>query len=234
MKAAQALAQWLGGVKTGQSALADAERKLAAHIANPPKSSDAAEHRAWLATRRELEDGVEAEKAALAIAETKAAEAKAAADEEAIDTKAKEAERAAREAAKLAVEIDPDARRLAEKVSRLCELNESVEAYNRKRGARPYIVDGEARVREVPEKHYPTVYETLTVWVDPKTGRRPSQYREVGGEMKTSDHHGDYVKTTERVVSRNAWSTPAHIPGGRFKDSIRIIGLKGEPLFPAR
>ena len=77
MKAAQALAQWLGGVKTGQTALADTERKLEIHLANPPKSADSAEHRAWLATTRGLEDDVEAEKRALVIAEENAATFKA-------------------------------------------------------------------------------------------------------------------------------------------------------------
>lgn len=231
MKAAQALAQWRGGVKTGQDALAVAERKLSAHIANPPKSADSGEHRGWLATWRQLEDDVEAERGALAIAEAKAGEAKAAAEEEAIDAEGKEAERAAREAAKLTVEVDPDARRLAGKFARICELNAFVDAYNAKRGTRPFIVNGEARVREVPAKDHPTVWEEITVWKN-EHGHTPSQFREVDGEMVPLE--GGYEKRRERIVSRNAWSTPAHIPGGRFKDSIRLIGLKGEALFPAR
>lgn len=232
MRAAQALAQWLGGVKTSQSARADAERKLEAHLANPPKSADSGEHRTWIATRRALEDDVEAEKAALVIAEEKAAELKKAAEEEAIDAEAKEAERAACESAKLSVEIDPEARRLAAKYARIIECNAIVEAYNRKRGARPYIIDGEARVREVPAKTHPTVYEEMDVWLDSK-GNRPTEFR----VLPNGDHvpkDGGYTKHREKFVSRNEWTTPAHTPGGRFKDSIRIIGLKGEALFPAK
>lgn len=231
MNAAQSLARWLAGVSSGKSALAEKQHNLEAHIANPPKSADVAEHRAWLATKRDLEDDVAAEEGALQIAEAKAAEAKAAADQEEIDAQGKEAERAAREAAKLIPDIDHDARRLAAKLNRLTELNASVDAYNKVRGTRPGITNGERRVREVPEQHFPAVYETMTAWVDPATGRRPSQYREVNGELRPSDH-GNYVKTTEKVVSRNAWTRPAEIPGGFFKDGIRLIGLKGEPLFP--
>lgn len=157
-----------------------------------------------------------------------------AADEEAIDAQAKVAERDAREAARLVPDIGADAERLAAKLARLEELRASVDAYNKIRGARPFVQDGEARVREVPEQNFPTVYETMTVWVDPNTGRRPSQYREVNGELVPADHSGDYVKTTEKVVSRNAYSRAAEIPGGRFASAMKLIGLKGEALFPRR
>lgn len=75
MNAAQALARWIGGVTTGESALAEARHKLEAHAAKSPKSADAAEHRAWIATKRNLEDDVAAEEAALRIAQEKQAEA---------------------------------------------------------------------------------------------------------------------------------------------------------------
>jgi hypothetical protein len=160
------------------------------------------------------------------------AAAKAEADA-AIDAKAKAAERDAREAAKLTLEVGTeDAPRMAAKLARIAELNANVDAFNAIRGTRPFVVDGERRVREVPEKHFPTVYEKMTVWVDPETGRKPSQYREVDGELRPADHR-EYVKRTEKVVSRNEYTVAAHIPGGRFKEGIRLIGLKGEKLFPA-
>jgi hypothetical protein len=228
VNAAQALARWITGVATGESALGEARRKLEAHASKPPKSADAAEHRAWIAAKRDLEDNVAAEEAALRIAQAKQAEAQRAADDEAIDAQAKVAERDARAAARLVPDIAADAERLAAKLARLEELKASVDAYNKIRGARPFVQDGEARVREVPEKNFPTVYENMTVWVDPNTGRRPGQYREVNGKLVPADHNGDYVKTTEKVVSRNAYSVPAHIPGGRFASAMKLIGLNGE------
>ena len=71
----------------------------------------------------------------------------------------------------------------------------------------------------------------MTVWVDPKTGRRPHEYREFDGEMRPSDGHGNYVKTTEKVVSRNAFTRPAEIPGGRYSKGMKLIGLK-RPALP--
>jgi hypothetical protein len=232
MNAAQALTQWLGGAKTGQDALAEAERKLEAHVANPPNSADSSEHRAWLGMRRQLEDDVDAEKRALIIAQEKVAEARAAAEEEAIDAEAKEAERAAREAAKLAVEIDHDARRVAAKVSRLCELNAAVEAYNHKRGARPRIVDGEHRVRALPDRTEAAVYEEHDVWSD-GAGRTPSVFRQLpSGELVPNE--GGFIKTRERVLVSAERVIHGGIPGARFGEGIKLIGLKGEALFPTR
>jgi hypothetical protein len=232
VKAAQALAQWLTGVQSGQSALAAAQRKLAEHVANPPTSADAADHRDWRATRLKLEGDVEDERAALAIAEQKAAEQKALADEEAIDAQAKVAERAALEAAQLAPVIDAKARSLAADLTRLAELNASVDTYNKIRGTRPFIVDGEKRVREIPAKDFPTEYREVEVYRN-EHGHTPSQFREVNGELVPADH-GNYTKRRERVVSRNAYSRPAEIPGGRFASAMKLIGLKGEALFPSR
>jgi hypothetical protein len=232
VNAAQALARWISGVSTGETALAEKSRKLEAHSANPPKSADPAEHRTWLATKRDLEDDVAAEESALRIAKDEAAKAKAAAREEDLDAQGKDAERAAREAAKLVSVIDSEARSLAAKLTRLAELNECVEAFNKVRGSRPGVTNGERRVREVPAKHFPTVYETLTVWVHPETGRRPTEYREVNGEMRPVD--GAFVRTSEKVVSRNAYTRPAEIPGGWFKDGFKLLSARGEKLFPAR
>lgn len=230
MKAAQALAQWLGGVKTGQDALADAERKLAAHLANAPKSADSGEHRAWLAIRRQLEDDVEAEKGALAIAETKAAEAKAAADRAEADAEEQRIRKLNDELAKLVLDLGNKFERLAPDVTRYRQMLAEVEVWNAGRGDRAYIMDGEAKVREVPAKDHPPVWEEVDVWKN-EHGHTPSQFREVDGKMVPKD--GGYTKVRERIVSRNARSTPAFIPGGRFKDGIRLIGLKGEALFPA-
>jgi hypothetical protein len=231
MKAAHALASWLRGVSDRESAVDAAQRKLAQHVAKAPTSPDPAEHRAWLRTKRDLEDDVAAEEAALQVARAEAARAKDAADKAEKDAEERRVRKLNDELAKVVLELGAKFERLAPEVERYKQMLREVEAWNANRGDRPFIVDGEKRVRELPEKHFPTVYETLTVWVDPKTGRRPSQYREVNGELVPSDHDGAYVKTTEKVVSRNARTKPAEIPGGRFKDSVRLIGLKGESLF---
>jgi hypothetical protein len=146
----------------------------------------------------------------------------------------KAAQRLARDGEKLTLEVAAAAEKLAGLLNALEDSRKVIDAANAIRGTRPFIKDGEARVREVPEKNFPTVYETVEVWVDPQTGRRPGQYREVNGQMVPSDHNGNYVKTTEKVVSRNAYFTPAHIPNGRFAENTKIVGLKGERLFGGR
>lgn len=231
MNPAQALARWISGVNTGEEALADKRDKLASHMANPPTSADPADHRNWLAIKRDLEDDIAAEEAALRIAEDRKADAQRAADDAAIDAEAKDAERAAREAAKLTLEIGDDAPRLAAKLAKLEALRRSVDAYNEKRGARPHLTDGEARVREAPEKVIPAVYETVTVWED-GAGNRPYQFRQLlNGELVPSVN--GYTARKEKVVSRAEQIIPAQIRGGRFADGFKLIGLKGEPLFPA-
>lgn len=233
MKAAQALAQWLGGVKTGQNALAAAERKLEAHLANAPKSTDAGEHRAWLATRRQLEDDVAAERGALTIAEEKAAEMRAAAAKEEADAEERRIRKLNDDLAKLTVEVGGEAQRLAAKLARHTAMLAEVEAWNASRGARPFIVDGETRVREVPAQDFPAVWQEVEVWKN-QHGHTPSQFREVDGELVPDDHNGPYEKVRERVLSSNARHVPASTPGGRFREAIRLIGLKGEALFPPR
>lgn len=231
MNAAQALAQWLTGVTKGQTALEAAKLKLSEHIANAPTSADAAEHRQWLATKRELEDDVAAEEAALQIAEAKAAEAKVAAEKAEADVEERRIRKLNDELAKLTVEVGADLERVAAKLKRHTEMLAEVERWNDNRGERTYITDGERRVREVPEKVYPAVYEEVTVWED-GAGNRPFQFREVNGELVPAVN--GYMRRKEKIVSRAEWSTPAHIPGGRFKDGIKFIGLKGEALFPPR
>jgi hypothetical protein len=231
MNPAQALARWIGGVTTGETALAERIRKLEAHCANPPRSADPAEHRAWLATKRDLEDDVAAEEAALQIAREEAAKAKAAADEADRDAEERRIKKLNGELAKLTTEIGADAERLGAKLQRHTSMVAEVEKWNANRGSRAFIKDGEAKVREIPEKHFPTVYEETTVWKD-AAGRTPSIFlRGEDGELVPKD--GGYRPVKEKFVSRNAYTVPAQIPGGRYREGFKLLGLKGE-LFPTR
>jgi hypothetical protein len=228
---AQALAQWLSGVSKGQSALDAARAKLDEHIANPCTSPDAAEHRQWLATKGELEIDVAAEEAALQIAETKAAEAKVAAEKAEADVEERRVRKLSDELAKLTVEIGGDAERLAAKLRRHTEMVATVEGWNKTRGARTYIPDGERRVREVPEQHIPAEFDEIDVWRD-GAGREPMQFRERNGQLEPIEL--GFVKRRERVCRRTEQHIPAVIPGGRFADGFKLMGLKGEALFPGR
>lgn len=144
----------------------------------------------------------------------------------------KAAQRLARDGEKLTLEVAAAAEKLAALLMKLEADRKTIDEANANRGTRPFIVDGERRVREVPAKDHPTVWETITVWRN-EHGHTPCQFRaDATGEMVPKD--GGYTKRREKVVSRNAWSTPAHVPGGLYRDSIQLIGLKGEKLFPAR
>lgn len=232
MKAAQALAQWLGGVKTGQGALEAAEAKLSAHLSNPPESADAGEHRAWLATQRQLEEAVEAEKRALLVAEKKAAEMQVAAAKEEGDAEEHRIRKLNDELAKAVVDFGAKIERLAPDAERYRQMLAEVEAWNASRGGRAFIVDGEARVRSVLDRIIPAVFENVDVWED-GAGSRPSVFRKLdSGELVPAE--GGYMKRRERVQISREQVIHVGIPGGRFRDAIRLIGLKGEALFPPK
>ncbi|WP_324806367.1 hypothetical protein SH584_08760 [Sphingomonas sp. LY29] len=144
----------------------------------------------------------------------------------------KAAEKSARAAEKLTLEVSSVADRLAGLLGALEASRLTVEAANARRGARPHIKHGEARVREIPQRITPAVFEKRTVWED-GAGRSPAIFRQLQtGELVPSE--GGFTKRVETVVSRAEQVTPAHIPGGLFKDAMRLTGLKGEALFPAR
>jgi len=143
----------------------------------------------------------------------------------------KAARKLARDGEKLTLEVAAAAERLAGLVTELETGRKAIEAANANRGDRPFIVDGERRVREVPEKVFPTVYEEIDVWRN-SAGDRPVHFqRDANGQMVPKD--GGYLRMKERFVSRNEYTVAAHIPGGRFVESLKgLMGLKGEALFP--
>lgn len=230
MNPAQALARWLIGVSNGESALAEAKRKLEAHVANAPETADAAEHRRWLATKRELEDDVAAEEGALRIAEEKAAEAKRVAEKAEGDAEERRIQKLNDEIAKLTVEIASDSEKLKSKVQRHSDMLAEVAAWNDRRGERPYLVDGERRVRETPARDIPAVTRREKVWIDDQ-GNTPSRFVEHDGKLRPADGRA-YDHREVEVVETPARHEPASMPA-RLAEAIRLVGLKGETLWPA-
>jgi hypothetical protein len=153
--------------------------------------------------------------------------AKAEAAEAEADRRHKAAQKRAREDEKLVLKVGALSIELAAAITELEAGRKIVDEANANRGSRPFIVDAEKRVREVPEKHFPTVWEEIDVWRN-EYGHTPTEYRVLeNGEHVPKD--GGYTKRREKIVSRNERTTPAHMPGGRFAE-MKLVGLKGEKL----
>jgi len=172
---------------------------------------------------------------ALAYAED--SQAKAAADA-AKASAAAELERYTREAkrdvpsrlnkiAKLQEALAPELAWLNAHVERAKEMNALAQSFGL-----PRVVDGETMHRMTPDRTIPAEFEDREIWRD-SFGREPSQYRQhpETGEMVP---FGGGTKRRERVQIRAEQFIPGQIPGGRLCDTTRLMGLRGEALFPAR
>lgn len=147
------------------------------------------------------------------------------------DRRHAEAKKLARAGEKLTLDVAAAAERLAGLLADLEANRASIEKANGVRGHRDFIVDGERRVREVPARDVPAVTRKEKAWVD-ANGNRPSQLIMRSGEMVPAHMSGDYNYRTVEVLESPARYIPASMPGGRFADEIRLVGLKGERLFP--
>lgn len=106
-----------------------------------------------------------------------------------------------------------------------------MDALARKFGFRG-VVDGETMHRCAPDRTIPAQFEERDVWED-GAGNRPYQFRRLpNGELVPAVN--GYAKKREKVQIRGEQFVPGQIPGGRLCDNIRLMGLKGEALFPSR
>ena len=105
---------------------------------------------------------------------------------------------------------------------------------NDARGDRPFIVDGERRLREVAACEIPAVTRREKLWVNAK-GERPSQLVERKGKMMPVNTgfgpEGPFTLAEVDVVECAARFVPAQMPA-RFAEVIRLVDLKGRPIGP--
>lgn len=206
-----------------------ARAALAAHDMAP---GDAGEAAAILAHRRRREELAEALDVAesvvvhwqsvIAAEEAKASEAAAVEETRSIEREAKgAAEKRVRDIfalqAKLATLRD-------EHVAHI----EVVASYNASRGTRPYIADAEERVRQIPARTTPAVFEEREMWVD-ADGNQPTHMRcNPNGEMVPAEHR-TFAKQRAQVQVTAERFEPAKMPE-RLADVIRLVDLAGRPL----
>lgn len=237
MNAAEALKRWLGVTSEGASRLEAARNALARHREKPCTSADPADHRRWNLTECTLKEDVAAEEGALRIANEQKADAQRAADDAADRDKV---ENYLREKKGIRLEVLKVFDLSAEIAKRLPVIDAHVErgAEVAKIGARlglPPVIDAERELREIPGREVPASIRKEMAWVD-ENGERPSQLQaDSSGRLVPcgSNNHGQYQYKQVEVVQRRAETVPPRMPE-RLAQAIRLVGLKGEPLFPAR
>jgi hypothetical protein len=129
--------------------------------------------------------------------------------------------------AKLQEALAPELDWLKAHVERAADMNGLAQRFGL-----PGVVDGETLHRKTPDRTIPAQFEEREVWRD-SAGNQPSQYRQHPdtGEMVPL---GGGTKRREKVQISGERTVFGQIPGGRLCDNIRLMNLKGEPLFSAR
>lgn len=108
-----------------------------------------------------------------------------------------------------------------------------VEDFRAAHPTRPFIADGERRIREIGAHVIPAVTRTERMWCD-DSGNRPTFLKQnAAGEMVPADHSGDWRLRDVKVVERAEQHVLARSPE-RLASAIKIVGKHGEQLWPRR
>jgi hypothetical protein len=137
-------------VARNESTLARTQRMLADHDAAKPPGDDADKMFHWRRERRDIEDRVGAAEEALSFARQAATRAAEQAAAVAADQRHTQAMKLEGVEAKLTLEIAADSEKLAQKLAKIVEVREAIEAANKVRGNRPHIGNGEDKARGRP------------------------------------------------------------------------------------
>lgn len=98
--------------------------------------------------------------------------------------------------------------------------NARTAAYNAQRGSRPFILDAETRVRQIPAKTRPAVYDERVVW-EKGDGSRPFRYRQdSSGEMVPAE--AGFTRKVVNECVRPERQIPATMPD-RYSELLPIL-----------
>lgn len=232
MSALSFLTKWTNSLNSIERDGRAKSRELEKLRANPPSVFDIA---AVVKHRRQCEDleiEISAIEAAKLTAAAKKAEAEAAIKVAEEDAEEREIKKLNLELAKLSVEISADNEKLAAKLHRHEEMRKRSNEWDRRRGTRAPIVDGEYRVRSRPGKVQTRIVDTNRVWVD--------AHGEVVKAEVWDDRNGRYIRNPEAVkqidkefVVREEMQLPPEMPE-RLADAIKLVNLQGEVIWPPR
>jgi hypothetical protein len=208
---------------------------IAAHASGKPDGTDLDALVDWRRKGRDLADQREAGEEVLAAAHAAAErQAKIAAEAEK-DRRHAAAQKLATAHAKLTLDIVADAERLAAKLVDAERMRKEIDAANEAREGRPFIVDGEQRVREIPKHTISASTREEVVWLNSR-GEQPNQLRknQQGESVPWETGYGPtgpFTLTRRQVVQSPERVEPARMPA-RLAAAIRLVDLKGERLWP--
>lgn len=127
---------------------------------------------------------------------------------------------------KLIREIEVDQRKLADRLAQAEALRAEIEAANAVRGHRPFIPDGEMKLRCKPGGVEPAVFEERELWLD-GAGNEPYQYWGAGEDRRPIEQ--GYTKQRKKVQVRAERIVPPQMPP-RYAETIRLFDRAGNPL----
>lgn len=202
-----------------------------AHAAAKPDGSDLEALITWKRLAADHDLRVEAAEEAVKFARGVAADQAAKAAEAEADRRHAAAQKIARAGEKLTLDVVAAAERLAEALAALEANRAQVEEANAVRGSRPYIVDGERKIREVPGQEVPAIVDRDFAWVDPAGNRAPlSLVASAGRPAPGADWNGYTYREVESVL-QPARTDPPTMPD-RFATAFRLFDLHGRALWP--
>lgn len=203
----------------------------AAHAAAKPDGSDVEALIAWKRLSADYDLRVEAAEEAVKFARQAAADQAAKAAEAEADRRHAAAQKLARAGEKLTLDVVAAAERLAEALGALSANRAQVDAANDVRGPRPFIVDGERKVREVPGREVPAIVDRDFAWVDQDGNRAPlSQVATFGRPASGAEWNGYTYREVESVIFP-ARTEPPTMPE-RLGEVTRLVDLHGRRLWP--
>jgi hypothetical protein len=142
------------------------------------------------------------------------------------------AQKLARAGERLALDVVATAEKLAAALAALEANRAEVDAANAVRGDRPFIYDGERKLREIPAQTEPPKLEERVVYED-ETGGQPTLWVQdpETGEMVPQNGTGSFKKRRKMVQVSEERFVPARMPE-RLSAAITLVGLRGERLWP--
>ena len=223
-------ARVLDAVVRNRAAVARAERRLEAHDAAPHAADDAEALYMRRRERRDLEDELEGAREALANSEKAAAASRVQQAEKEADAAHAAAQKLPAVGEKLTLQALDLQQRLAEVLAKLAENRAQVDAANKVRGSREFIVQGETRVRSTYGKSVSAIVSHDLVWVDADGNTVKDQ---VYDERKPGwiKNPAAVAQVKKEFIIRDASPAPLVTPDP-FGMAIKLVDLAGKPLWP--
>jgi hypothetical protein len=145
------------------------------------------------------------------------------------DRQHKEGDKLVRADVRLTENVEAAAQQLAAALAAQVANQQKIDALNAARGDRPFIVNGERRLRETPGRTIPAQFEEREVWRE--------HNGELVGQFKQHPETGELVparggvKSREKVQVRAEQIVPAHMPTP-YAQAIVLVDRKGQRIWP--